>query len=292
VWLHTHNSGVEHSLGPIVIDVFNYLEYREFLRDYYQEQKKDKSFFSYRFIGLKAGMHSSYVIKVLQGTLHIAPKKIESFIKLLNLSEAEANYFEALVHFGRAKTDRQRKLYFDKLFEISTVKAQKLAIHQYEFFQKWYYSAIWSIINCQPFKGDYKALGDLCKPAIPINDAKRAVLLLEKLDLIVKKADGSYVTTETNLTTGQKWHSQAVAGFQREMINLAGESLERAPKNERDLSTVTLCIDEKDFPEIQEHIRLFRTSLIKLVNGHNGSGRVYQLNVQLFPLSADLKGSA
>ena len=272
-----------------MITVFDYLEYREYLRDYYREQKKRKPFFSYRFIGHRVAMDSSFVIKVLQGNLHISSKKIESFIKLLELNGTEAEYFESLVHFCKAKTERQRKLYFDRLFTISTVKANRLETHQYEFFQKWYYSAVWSIINCASFNGDFRALAEQCLPPITVWDAKRAVKLLLRIGLIKKDRDGRYRTTDSNLTTGQKWHSHAVAIYQREMVRLAGESIERTKKQERDISTVTLSIDEKSLPEIQEHIRQFRSSLIKMVNSYGGNGRVYQLNVQLFPLSTVLE---
>ncbi|MBN1308611.1 MAG: TIGR02147 family protein [Chitinispirillaceae bacterium] len=272
-----------------MVTIFDYLDYREFLRDYYKEAKRNKPFFSYRFIGNRVGMDSSYVIKVLQGNLHISAKKINDFIKLLELGEPEAEYFETLVHFCRAKTERQRKLCFDRLFSLSSVKAQRLEPHQYEFFQKWYYSAVWAIINCTPFNGDFHALADACMPAITVWDAKRAVRLLTRLGLIVKEADGTYRTTGQNLTTGWKWYSHAIESNQREMIRLAGEAINRFAKETRDISTVTMGIDEKALPEIREHIRQFRSSLIKTVNSHAGTGRVYQLNIQLFPLSADLE---
>jgi uncharacterized protein (TIGR02147 family) len=269
--------------------IFDYLDYREFLRDYYKEKKKESPFFSYRFIGKRVGMDSSYIIKVLQGSLHIATGKIAKFIELLSLGETEADYFEALVHFCRAKTERQRKLYFDKLFSMSTIKSLRLDAHQYEFFQKWFYSAVWSIINCKPFDGDFRRLAQRCLPAITVWDAKRAVRLLERLGLIAKKEDGCYHTTDLNLTTGHKWHSYAIEGFQREIIGLAAQAIGRSAKEERDLSTVTLSVANGALPEIQEHIRQFRSSLIKLVNSHGGTDRVYQLNVQLFPISTDLK---
>ncbi len=272
-----------------MVSVFDYLDYRDFLRDYYKEKKRESYFFSYRFIGNRVGMDSSYIIKVVQGTLHIAANKIAKFIDLMELSETEAEYFEALVHFCRAKTERQRKVYFEKLFSMSTVKSQQLEANQYEFFQKWYYSAVWSIINCKPFDGDYRKLAKRCLPAITVWDTKRAVRLLKKLGLIVKNSDGLYHTTDLNLTTGTKWRSKAVEVYQREIATIATESIDRCAKKERDLSTVTLSVDMKAMPEVQEHIRQFRSSLIKLVNSYGGTDRVYQLNVQLFPLSTDLR---
>ena len=268
-----------------MVTVFDYLDYREFLRDYYREKKREKPFFSYRYIGNRVGMDSSYVIKVLQGNLHVSRKKIPNFIKLLDLNESEADYFETLVHFCRAKTDLERKPFFDKLFSIATVKAQTLEAHHYEFFQKWYYSAIWAIIDGSPFGGNFKALAQQCSPEITVWDAKRAVRLLEKLKFIAKGPDRKYHTTTLNLTTGQKWYSQAIECYQKEMIRLAGESVERFQRNERDVSTVTLSVAEKALPEIQDMIRQFRSSLIKLVNSYAESDRVYQLNVQIFPLS-------
>lgn len=272
-----------------MVNIFDYLDYREYLQTYYTDAKGNRPFFSYRFIGNRVGMDSSYVIKVLQGSLHITSKKINDFIKLLELDKPEAEYFETLVHFGRAKTESQRKLYFDRLFSLSSVKAQKLEPHQYEFFQKWHYSAIWAIINCTPFNGDFHALAEKCMPAITARDAKIAVNLLVKLGLIIKEVDGNYHTTGQNLTTGWKWYSQAIENNQREMIRLAEEAIGRFAKETRDISTLTMGVDEKALPEIQEHIRQFRSSLISIVNSYAGTGRVYQLNIQLFPLSTDLE---
>lgn len=268
-----------------MVTIYDYLDYREFLRDYYSEKKQKTPFFSYRYISSHVGMDSSFVIKVLQGNLHISTKKIDLFIKLLGLSGTEAEYFETLVHFGKAKTERQRKFFFEKLFSVSAIKAEHLEPHQYEFFLKWYYAAIWSIISGAPFDGNWRALAQKCSPPITVWEVKRAIQLLETLKLIKKKDDGKYYTTSLNLTSGQKWHAHAVETHQREMIRLAGESIDRFGKNERDISTVTITIDEKALPAIQEHVRQFRLSLIKMVNNLGGSERVYQLNIQLFPLS-------
>jgi uncharacterized protein (TIGR02147 family) len=76
------------------------------------------------------------------------------------------------------------------------------------------------------------------------------------------------------------------------MIRLAGESIERFDKHERDISTVTLSVAESALPEVQEVIRQFRSTLIKIVNATTPSDRVYQLNVQLFPLSRSKVGAA
>ena len=271
-----------------LINIFDYLDYREFLRDYYQAKKKDEPFFSYRYIGKRVSMDSSYLIKVLQGNLHISKKKIPVFMQAFDLNKGESEYFEALVLFGKSKTEAERKLHFEKLFSLSKVHAEKIDVYQYEFFSKWYYSAIWAIINCQSFDGDFESLAQQCRPAITEAQAKKAVKLLEKLKLIIKGKDGYFRTVAFNLTSGNKWQASAIESHQAEMNRLAGESLQRFAKQERDFSTVTLTVSEEIMPEVKNLITQFRQSLIKLVNQDKNSNQVCQLNVALFPLSRGL----
>jgi uncharacterized protein (TIGR02147 family) len=223
---------------------------------------------------------------VLQGHLHIADDRIEKFNKICAFNDKEAAYFEALVHFNKAKTEKESKLYFEKMLSINTAKSDKLGENQYEFFQKWYYSAVWAALDCRPFQGDPKDLGAILTPPIGAKEAKAALKLLEDLKLIEHDATtGIYKAVGLNLTTGKEWRSVAIMQYQREMIKLAEESLERFKKEERDVSTLTMNIPEAAMPEIRELASEFRESLKKLVNGYSEYDRVYQLNIQMFPLT-------
>ena len=268
-----------------MISVFDYLDYRSFLRDFYVQQKKTDSFFSYRYVGNKVGMDSSFLIKVLQGHLHISNDRIEKFNKICGFNEKEAAYFEALVHFNKAKSEKESKLYFERMLSINRAKSDKLGENQYEFFQKWYYSAVWAVLDRAPFQGDSKELAAELAPAISAKEAKLALKLLEDLKLVEKDEQGAYKTVGLNLTTGKEWRSVAITQYQREMIRMAGESLERFRKEERDISTLTLNIPEAAIPEIRELAADFRESVKKLVNSYSNPDRVYQMNLQLFPLS-------
>ena len=273
-----------------MISVFDYLDYRAYLRDFYVQQKKTNTFFSYRYIGNKVGMDSSFLIKVLQGHLHIADDRIEKFNKICAFNDKEAAYFDALVHFNKAKAEKESKLYFEKMLSINKAKSDKLGENQYEFFQKWYYAAIWSLLDERSFQGDFKDLANQLAPAITPKEAKQAIKLLEDLNLVKREENGNYQAVGINLTTGKEWRSVAITQYQREMIKLAEESLERFKKEERDISTLTLNIPEAAMPEIRELAGEFRESLKKLVNSYSDADRLYQLNIQLFPLSTRRKG--
>src|SRR4051812_15317774 len=98
--------------------VFEYLDYRVYLKDFYDEKKGLQSFFSYRLFGNKVGVDPSYLAKVFLKCRHIADESIGSFIAFCGLKDKEAEYFEAMVYFIKAKSHKQSKLYFEKLLAI------------------------------------------------------------------------------------------------------------------------------------------------------------------------------
>jgi uncharacterized protein (TIGR02147 family) len=101
-----------------------------------------------------------------------------------------------------------------------------------------------------------------------------------------------YRVTDRFVTTNRQWRSLAVKAFQAETIKLALESLDRHARPRRDISTVTVSIAEKDLPTLRERIAEFRNDILKMAEASAETDSVYQLNVQLFPLSEDEGGES
>lgn len=261
------------------------LDYRDYLREYYEESKKKWPYFSYRYMAQKVGVDASHLVKIFQKQRHVGKKSIESFIRLCGLSGGDAEYFVALVHFNKAKTARDSKLFFEKLMALRGVQTRKLSRDQFEFYTKWYYSAILTLLDFYTFSDDYEALAAKMSPPISVEQAKEAVSLLERLALIRRERGGNYYLTDKLITTGDHDRSAAVTTFQQETIRLAGESLERHPREKRDISTVTITISESNLDKIHEIIKNFRETMLKFAKHEQTPDKVYQLNVQLFPLT-------
>jgi uncharacterized protein (TIGR02147 family) len=265
--------------------VFEYLDYRDFLKDFYEEKKSQHSFFSYRLFGAKIGIDPSYLAKVIIKNRNISNDAIDAIAVFCGLKQREADYFETLVHFVKAKSLKESKLLFEKLLSLKNASAKPLLENQYAFYQKWYHSALRSLLEFYDFNGDYKALALQLSPPISAKEAKESIQLLEKLNLIKKDMNGRYRMTEVAITTGSQWNSLAIATFQEETIRLSMGSIALHPKKHRDISTVTMNINEENFEEIREKINEFRSSIIKFVHEQQSADRVVQLNIQLFPLS-------
>ena len=264
-------------------ELFQYHDYRQYLKDYYEEKKKISSYFSYRYIGQKLGLDHSFIVKILMGKRHIKESHIPSLCNLCKLEGKEAEYFETLVHFTKARSDSQIKLYFEKLMSLKSVKHYNIHESQYEYFHKWYYAAIRSALEILPVNENLQELADFLNPSITLQQAEESISLLQKLELIEKDEDGVFVLTKNHLTTVDRWSVVAIKNYQKEVIKMSAESLDRDHKSQRDISTITMAIERDKLPILKEMLKDFREGVINQVDEMDSPDAVYQLNLQLIP---------
>jgi uncharacterized protein (TIGR02147 family) len=268
------------------MNLFNYTDFRSFLSDYYALRKKQDPRFSHRFFSMKAGIRSSgFFSDVLKGRRNLTTNLIMKFGEALKLKPVERDYFESLVRFSQAKTLAEKNRYYEKMLSFRNIKAEVLGKHQYEFYSKWYYSAVRELINFIRFRDDFAGLAKKLNPPVTPSQAKKAVRILEKLGLIRKGAEGVYHQTSAIITTGKEFRSLNVANFQKATMDLAGEAIERHPRENRDISTLTVTLSEKSFQTAREEIEALRKKILSMARAEQKPDRVYQVNFQLFPLS-------
>ncbi len=264
--------------------IFEYTDYREWIRDAFEDFKKRKSVVSWRYMAMKLDADPGNLLRVSQSKIHLSVNLIKPMADFFGLDEKETAYWTELVHFGRAKTDSEALNHYEKMQMLKGIPLKRLAKKELEFYRHWYYNAIRSIIGICKFKDDYEGLAESCTPAITVEQAKEAVQLLYDLNMISTDRDGFWKVNDTFVSTGGNWRSEAVRAFQKETIRLAGESLERHAPPLRDISTVTMTFNMDDIALIREKIKEFRSELLRLSQEGTGDNTVFQLNVQLFPL--------
>lgn len=264
--------------------IFEYTDYREWIRDAFEDFKKRKSVVSWRYMAMKLDADPGNLLRVSQSKIHLSVNLIKPMAEFFGLDEKETAYWTELVHFGRAKTDSEALNHYEKMQMLKGIPLKRLAKKELEFYRHWYYNAIRSIIGICKFKDDYEGLAESCTPAITVEQAKEAIQLLHDLNMISTDRDGFWKVNDTFVSTGGNWRSEAVRAFQQETIRLAGESLERHAPPLRDISTVTMTFNMDDIALIREKIKEFRSELLRLSQEGSGDNTVFQLNVQLFPL--------
>jgi uncharacterized protein (TIGR02147 family) len=268
-----------------MLSMYEYFDYQAFLRDYIDARKKDQLWFSFRYLASKIGMDHSNLVKVLLGKRHISRRNALSIADFFKFTAKEREYFTTLVEFNKAKSEAKSKHLLEKLLTIKNVDLKKIEPHQYDYYREWYHTAIYSLLDYYEFSGDYTALAAELNPPITAKKAKESIALLEKLQLIRRGADGRYTQNQKMITSGQNWHSLAIQKFQEETIKLAQQSLGRHPRNVRDFSTLTIALSKAEMETIREVTDQYRKSIIKVIHESGPGDTVYQLNVQIFPMT-------
>src|SRR3954468_12495896 len=116
--------------------IFDYGDYRTYLRESYALLKARDPKFSFRFFSRLAGFKSSSVLKdVMDGKRNIGRHNIPKFAKALKLEKHEAYFFEHLALLNQAKTLKDRQYHAGKLLESQQLKElHPLASAQFNYF--------------------------------------------------------------------------------------------------------------------------------------------------------------
>ncbi len=103
-------------------NVFEYLNYREFLKDRITHMRQENPNFSFRYFNRKAGFKSSGQLKlVADGNRNLGKKGIYNVCRGLGMTGKEAEFFESLVFFNQAKTHDEKDHYYKELSKIINI---------------------------------------------------------------------------------------------------------------------------------------------------------------------------
>ncbi|MFT7578616.1 MAG: hypothetical protein ACI9MR_000274 [Myxococcota bacterium] len=269
-------------------DVFQTLDYRTYLRRYYEDRKANGRGFSYRAFSLRAGLRSpNYLKLVMDGDRNLTPEMAARFAKACGLKGQEASYFLDLVAFNQAKTADERNARYTKLTGFRRYRtAHKLDLAHASYHSNWYVPAIRELAARRDFRRDAAWVAASLRPSISRQEAEQALATLEELGLLVRDAEGRLRQGDAQVTTGAEVRSLHVANYHRTMMTRAAEAIDLVPSAERDISSLTLCLGPEGLQRLKQRIQAFRRELLELEGGDPVRQDVVQVNIQLFPLSA------
>jgi uncharacterized protein (TIGR02147 family) len=276
------------------ISIFDYTDYRKYLFDFYQEQKQSRRAFSYRFFAKKAGINSVGLYKdVVEGRQNLGRALIFKFSAAMGHGKKEGEYFENMVYFNEAKSSEERILFFERMMASQSSTPKVVEVSNYEYYLKWYYSAVRALLACRKFncsEEGFKKIARLLNPQIRPDQAKKAVKVLEKLHFVSKDEEGYYTLADKSITTGtvkpdRNISALNVVNFQKEMMKLAQGAFDRFSTEKLNMSTMTLSISDATLKQIKDDLAALRNKIAGLAEKDGSADQIFQLNMQLFPMS-------
>lgn len=272
--------------------VYNYTDFREYLRDVYQFRKKEDRGFSQRFIAKSVGASSSgWFSDVINGRIPLTATYHRALVTLLGLRPREADFFELLVQYAQTDNLEDKNRYLGKLLAFKDVEPLVVSRRKFDFYRHWYYTAIRELLIYNDFCGDYAQLAALLDPVIRSTEVRQAIETLETIGLISRDEAGCYRPVDRTISKDTAFQSVHWRNFVTSMMKLAIESVDRFDADERDISSVTVGLSESGWKIACNEVALLRKRLLALSERDSDSERIIQCNFQLFPLTKKMKGA-
>lgn len=266
--------------------IYKYLNYREYLHDYFVEQKQFRKQLTHRAVLKEMGISSTgFLSNVIVGNKNLNEEMTRKLGRIINLAGRERRYLNIMVAYTQARSIEEKKKHLDRLLAMRATDLAHMSDNQFSIFSRWYYVYIRDLLCFFDFKDDYSALAAKLDPPIKPEEAEAAIGDLEKLGFIKKDTDGSFRPVDNLITTGDEAHSVQLANFQLATMDMAKRSLKKHPAEMRDISFVSLTLSAESFALVKSEVQAFRKRLLLTAKDEERPDRLYQCNIQLFPVT-------
>ena len=268
--------------------VYNYNDFRAYLADYQKARHKIEPLFTGSGFSRLLGLPNtrSYFNDVIKGKV-VSQTFVERFIQILNLRKEAAQFFRILVKFNQASNSDEREIYFEQLISLNRTPKKVLIEQAYIYYKHWYNSAIRALLDIIDFNGaDFTQLAKSLSPAITVKQARDAIKLMVRLELIAKNKQGFYRPTDKSISTPDFVKSDLIKQHQMQCLDIAKKRVIGDVDQNQIIATNTISISAKGLKRLQKQIHSFRSAVRSLVHkDEDKAEKVYQIALTFFPLS-------
>jgi uncharacterized protein (TIGR02147 family) len=266
--------------------IFEYLDYRDLLKDAFEERKVLNPLYSYRMYAEALGLHTSNIFRILGKETHLPARCQSRAVEYLGLSERSTTYFLLLVAYARERNAKARQSILEEAMTLRDVSLRQLGENDLAYFKDWWIAAVRALLEVLDGKAVPSVIASKLNPPVTPDQVAQALTLLQELGLVKKGSSGRLIVGEPHVTVvPSREKVEAVHAYQRQILTLASDSLKRFPASLRDVSTVAMAIDRDRFIEVRGMLRECRRLIQKSAGEAKDPDRAMQLVMAFFPLS-------
>ena len=273
-----------------------YMDYRLFLADFYLAKKHLTRAairpYSYAIFSAAADIKSpNYLKMIIEAKRNLSLDMVVKFAKACSLNKAQTEEFRLLVVFNQAEDPADRNYALKQLSEYRVEQKLKRGEFDRKVFEKvpnWIGWIIYALVDQEGVSFESSQLRDLLRGKASESE------ITEALENLIRSGELDRDPVTLKISKGKPTEapeeipSALVRKLQMQLMYLGLESLYQDKATEREFGSLTLSLTEKEFEDIKFKLRQLRKSLHKdnSISRMNSKGeRVYQLNLQLFPVS-------
>lgn len=236
--------------------IFEYLDYREFIADFYRAKKgKAGTKYSLSIIAKKAGISRMAVQHLVAGTRHLSLDKAHSIASALQLKTKEKDYFENLIRFNKAKNSRDKQQWFKAMMKSkeSPILDMLLSDSQMGVFKDWFYPVIAEMSYLEGFEASPEWVQPRLGLKVRKKDIVEALSYLEAHHFLNKRK-GTYLASP-------ELKSQIYKRYCMIQSEKLADAIAVLPSQEREWETLTIAVSNSNANKAKFMIRNFSKEL-------------------------------
>jgi uncharacterized protein (TIGR02147 family) len=269
-------------------DIFRYLDFRAYLRDWFEARRQEDPGFSKRQFARLAGKSSPGLLtEVMDGDRQLTPAMVDSFASALGLSRAEKDFWDSLVQLAQAPDSRTRNHAWERISAVKAFQeARRIEGASVQYLSHWWYPVVRELAHRPDFVADPAWIARRIRPPVTEPQARKALEVLQELGLLAPDDRGRLRPTDAVVTTPHEVAGLAVHNYHRAMLERAIDAIDRFPADERHLLAATISIPHGLVAEIKQELNTLQERILDLANRFDGSAdEVVQVHLVMFPLS-------
>ena len=271
-------------------NIYEYNDYRVFLRDYFAWSKANDAHFTQRAFAAKAGFSAhSFCNNLIKGTRNLTPKSCAHLCEALALSAKETEFFSLLVQYNQSITTDKRDALFGRLNALRrNTTFYRLNKKHFAYLDQWFHPALRELVVLSNWGNDFAKLGKMLDPPITPGQARRGVRVLQSIGLIHKNADGSW-SQSSDAVVVKDFPPHLVKKARNTYIRMAADASENLDAETRNISCATVALSKESYKKVSDMLDAIHDYVVSLSTRKDKAEKVYQLNFQLFPTSKDIQ---
>jgi len=279
---------------PLVSD---YMDFRQYLASFFEYKRKltatDIRPYNYAAFSAGANIKSpNYLKMIIEGRRNLSDEMVLKFAKALGLNKEATDDFELLVSYGQATDPADRNMFLKKLSEHRVqvkLKSGEIDKKTWEKIPNWAAWVIYAMVDQEGVKYDVKTLKELLRGKASEDEIEQALQsLFNSGELVLDPETQEARKARALIESAEDVPVALVRKLQAQLMYLGLESLYQDAATEREFGTLTLSLTKQEFDEIKFKLRQMRKQINKdnsIARTSSKGEKVYQLNIQLFPVT-------
>ena len=273
-----------------------YTDFRIYLKDFFEFKKQTQSSrirpYSYAAFSAAADIKSpNYLKLIIDGQRNLSDEMVKKFSKALSHSKDEFLEFGALVKYGQAKDPLERNRCLRALADLRIkhkIKSGKIDADIWDAVPSWVGWVIKALLDQKGVSYREEDLRATLKGRASTDEIRKTLQKLVTSGELKKDYESNTYVKGAQVSQAGQIPVELVRKLQAELIYLGLESLAQDDPKDREFGAFTMSLTEKEFEEMKFEIRQLRRNWYAkygLARESEKGDRVFQLNVQLFPMT-------